>query len=131
MPHLTALVTLLAILLYFYTGIRVGMARAKTGIKAPATVGNPEFERAFRIQMNTLEWMPIMLPAMWLVALYVGDIWAAAGGLVWIIGRGLYIQGYTQAAEKRGLGFGIQALAAMVLWAAALGGIILALIKTH
>jgi len=120
MPHLTALVTLLAILLYFYTGILVAQARRRTGIKAPATVGNPDFERVFRVQMNTLEWMPIALPAMWLVALYVGDMWAAGGGIVWIIGRVLYIRGYSEAANKRGAGFGIQATAAIALWIAAL-----------
>ena len=58
--------------------------------------------------MNTLEWMPILLPAMWPFAFYVGDAWAAAGGVVWIIGRVLYIQGYSRAAEKRGTGFGIR-----------------------
>ena len=69
MPHLTALVTLLAILLYFYTGILVSQARRKSGIKAPATTGNADFERVFRVQMNMLEWMPIFLPAMWLSAI--------------------------------------------------------------
>lgn len=131
MPHYTALVTLFAILLYSYTGIRVAQARRRTGIKAPATTGAPEFERAFRVQMNTLEWMPIMLPALWLFALYLADAWAAAVGAVWIAGRALYIRGYSQAAEKRGTGFGIQALAAGVLWAGALSGVVWALIKPH
>ena len=39
--------------------------------------GHPDFERAFRIQMNTLEWMPIFLPALWLFAIYIGDAIAA------------------------------------------------------
>ena len=77
MPHYTALVTLLAVLLYFYTGLLVAQARGKFGVKAPATTGNPDFERVFRVQMNTLEWMPIFLPVLWLFALYVND-WAAA-----------------------------------------------------
>ena len=131
MPHLTAFVTLLAILLFFCTGILVARARRMTGIKAPATTGNPDFERAFRVQMNTLEWMPIFLPAMWLVAYYIGDIWAAAGGVVWIIGRIMYIQGYSAAANKRGPGFGVQALAAVALWGAALIGVIAALLKMN
>jgi uncharacterized membrane protein YecN with MAPEG domain len=84
MPPLTAIVTLFAILLYFYTVVLVARARRRTGIKAPATTGDPAFERAFRVQMNTLEWMPILLPAMWLFAFYVGDAGAAAGGVVWI-----------------------------------------------
>ena len=130
MLHLTALVTLLAVLVYFSTGILVGRARARTGIKAPAITGNPEFERVFRVQMNTLEWMPIFLPALWLAAYYIGDKWAAVGGLVWIIGRIVYIQGYMAAANKRGTGFMIQAVAAFALWIAALVGVIMALMKT-
>jgi glutathione S-transferase len=55
MPHYTALVTLLAILFYFYTGVRVPRARSKFGLTAPAMTGPPEFERIFRVQLNTLE----------------------------------------------------------------------------
>lgn len=131
MPHWTVLVTLLAIALYFYTGIRVAQARMRTGIKAPATTGHPDFERAFRVQMNTLEWMPIALPAMWLCAVYIGDAWAAIGGAIWIAGRVLYIRGYSQAAEKRGPGFGVQALAAGVLWMGALVGVVSALLSAR
>lgn len=127
MPHLTALVTLLAVLVYFATGILVARARARTGVQVPAMSGHPDFDRAFRVQMNTLEWMPIFLPALWLTALYIGDTWAAAGGVVWIIGRVLYIIGYSKAAEKRGLGFGIQAMAANVMWVASLVAVIRAL----
>jgi glutathione S-transferase len=63
MPNFTALVTLLAVFLYFWLGFQVAQARVKFGVKAPMTTGHPDFERAFRIQMNTLEWMPIFLPA--------------------------------------------------------------------
>lgn len=73
MYRLTALVTLLAIAFYFFTCINVSRARTKTGVKVPATSGHPDFECAFRIQMNTLEWMPIVLPALWLFAIYIGD----------------------------------------------------------
>jgi uncharacterized membrane protein YecN with MAPEG domain len=129
MPHLTALVTLAAVGFYFYTGLAVGAVRAKTGVAAPAMSGHPDFERAFRVQMNTLEWMPIFLPALWLFAIYVSDIWAAALGVVWIIGRVLYAIGYTKAAAKRGPGFGVQALATIVLWIGAGAGILSALLK--
>ena len=73
--------------------------------------------------MNTLEWMPIFLPSLWLFALYVSDIAAAAIGVVWIFGRILYFRGYIAAAEKRGTGFRVQALAASVLFVGALAGI--------
>ncbi|MGB8399003.1 MAPEG family protein, partial [Bradyrhizobium sp.] len=111
MFHLTAIVTCLAVLFYFFTGIQVAKARAAFGIKAPAITGHPDFERVFRVQMNTLEWMPVFLPSLWLFAIYVSDPIAAALGVVWIAGRFLYLTGYSQAAEKRSRGFGIQALA--------------------
>ena len=130
MLTLTALITLLAVALYFYTGIRVAQARRATGIQAPAMTGNPDFERAVRVQANMLEWMPMFLPALWLFAFYVSDRWAAVIGLVWIIGRALYIQGYAQAANKRGTGFAIQALATVVLWGGALIAVIAAALKT-
>ncbi len=128
MFHFTALVTCLAILLYFFTGLRVANARAAFGIKAPAVSGNPDFERVFRVQMNTLEWMPIFLPSLWLFAIYISDPIAAAIGLVWIAGRILYMTGYSQAANQRGRGFQIQAVAASLLWLGALGAILWRLI---
>lgn len=115
MYHFTALVTCLAILFYFFTGVRVARARAAHGVKAPAIAGNPDFERVFRVQMNTLEWMPIFLPSLWLFAVYVSDPIAALLGLVWIAGRILYTTGYSRAAEKRAPGFLIQVLACGVL----------------
>ena len=124
MYHFTALVTLLAILVYFYSSILVSRARGKFGVKLPAISGNPDFERVFRAQMNTLEWLPIFLPALWLFAVYLGDGIAAAIGLVWVIGRILYVLGYAQAVAKRSLGFAIQALAAIALWAGAFGAIL-------
>jgi glutathione S-transferase len=124
MFHLTALVTCLSIALYFFTSIRVSKARAAFGVKPPAISGDPGFERVFRVQMNTLEWMPIFLPSIWLFAIYVSDPIAALIGLVWIVGRILYMTGYSQAPEKRRRGFGIQATAAIILWVGAVVGII-------
>jgi glutathione S-transferase len=128
MYHYTALVTCLALLAYALTGYRVGTARATFDVKAPATTGHPDFERIFRVQMNTLEWLPVFLPSLWLFAIYISDGWAAVLGLVWIAGRILYMTGYSQAANKRELGFQIQAIAALVLWLGALGAIIWRLI---
>ena len=128
MFHFTALVTCLAVALYFFTSIRVAKARAAFGIKAPAITGHSDFERVFRVQMNTLEWMPIFLPSLWLFAIYISDAIAAVLGLVWIAGRILYMTGYSQAAAKRGRGYGIQASAAIILWLGASGAILWRLI---
>jgi glutathione S-transferase len=124
MLHWTALITVLAILFYFYTGYGVSVAREKYGVRAPAISGNPDFERVFRVQANTLEWMPIFLPALWLFAYYVSDAGAAVLGLIWIGGRIFYMMSYSEAANKRGPGFGIQATACGVLLVGALIGII-------
>ena len=124
MYHFTAIVTVLALLLYFYMSILVGQAHGKFGIKPPATTGNAEFERVFRVHMNTLEWLPIFLPALWLFAIYVSDAIAALLGLAWIVGRAMYMTSYAKAAEKRGTGFGVQALAALALLVGALIAIV-------
>ena len=124
MYHLTALVTCLTIAFYVFVGMQVSRARRAYGVKLPATTGNPDFERVYRVHMNTLEWLPIFLPSLWLFATYIGDTSAAALGLVWIIGRILYMIGYLKAVEKRGPGFAIQGLACVVLWAGSLGAIV-------
>ena len=129
MYHFTALVTLLALLFYFSTCMGVARARVKFGLKAPAISGNPDFERVFRVQMNTLEWLPIFLPSLWLFAIYVSDPVAAVIGLVWIAGRILYVTGYAEAAEKRSRGFVVQSLAAFALLLGSLGTILWRLVQ--
>jgi glutathione S-transferase len=124
MYHFTALVTLAAVLFYFFTSTRVARARVAYGVKLPAISGNPDFERVFRVQMNTLEWLPIFLPSLWLFAIYINDQVAAAIGLVWITGRIYYMIGYSQATERRGPGFLIQAAACAALLFGALGAIV-------
>jgi uncharacterized MAPEG superfamily protein len=114
--HLPALVTLLAILLLFGTAFAVGRARGRYGVVAPATSGHPAFERAFRVQMNTLEAAMLFLPTLWLAASYGFAFWAGIAGLVWLVGRIWYALAYLQEAAKRGGGFAL----AMAGWAATL-----------
>ena len=124
MPNYTALVTLLAIALYFFLATRVAAARVKFGIKHPATTGNLDFERIFRVHQNTLEWLPTFLVPLWLCAIYLSDVGAAALGLVWIAGRAVYFSGYSRAVEKRLPGFFIQSTACLLLFiGAAAGGV--------
>src|SRR6185369_18038499 len=81
-PHsLVAIVTLLALLTYFWMGLQVAGARGKSGIQAPAMTGHPLLERAVRVHYNTLEWLPMFLVSMWLFAVYWNDLVAA--GLAW------------------------------------------------
>lgn len=117
----TAIVTLVALLLYFWMGIQVARTRQQVGILPPAMTGDPRLERTIRAHSNTLEWFPIFLPSLWLFAHYWGDLAAAAVGAIWIIGRIVYFFGYVDQAQKRFPGFGIQALASAVLLFGALG----------
>ena len=119
----TALVTILALLVYLGLGLRVAFARGKSGIEAPAMTGHPILERANRVHVNTLEWLPLFLAGLWLFAIYWNDRVAAGLGLVWIIGRLVYSAGYTADPAKRSTGFLIQALATLVLLLGALGRI--------
>ncbi|MGI9169312.1 MAG: MAPEG family protein [Caulobacteraceae bacterium] len=119
-----ALVTLLALLLYFVMGFRVGRGRGKYGVEAPAITGHPDFERLYRVQANTLEWLPSFVVSLWLFALYWDERVAALVGLVWIAGRILYMVSYSKLASSRGPGFAIQALAVGVLLFGALGRIV-------
>ena len=124
-----AIVTLLALLTYFWMGLQVAGARGKSGISAPQMTGDPLLERTIRAHENTLEWMPIFLPSLWLFALAWNDQVAAALGLVWIVGRIIYALGYAEEAGKRSTGFMIQSLAVGVLLFGALGKIVWGLVQ--
>ena len=119
-----AIVTLSALLLCVVLGMNVGRARHKSGIEAPAVTGDATLERAFRVHYNTLEWAPVFLGSLWLFALYWNDRVAAGVGAVWILGRILYARGYMADPAKRGLGFGVQALATLVLLLGAIGRVV-------
>ncbi|MFZ9708108.1 MAG: MAPEG family protein [Steroidobacteraceae bacterium] len=108
-------VMLLALLEYFVFLLAVGRARHRFGVAAPATSGNADFERYYRVQMNTLELLVIFIPALWTFALFVSEPVAAALGLVFVLGRLLYFTGYTKAANKRSLGFAISSVPMIVL----------------
>lgn len=123
--HMLALITLLTVFLMFWTSLKVGAGRQKYGIKAPATTGNADFERIFRVQMNTLEGASMFLPSLWLFGLYVSGLWASVAGALWLFGRVWYVLAYTEDAAKRGPGFGVGTFALAVLAAGALIGVVL------
>jgi hypothetical protein len=119
------IIAMLALIEYFYFGAEVGRARVRTGIEAPAITGDPSFERVYRAHQNTLEQLVVFLPALFASGYFVGEIYAVAAGVVFLIGRAIYFRSYTAAAEKRGIGFGITALANIAL---VLGGLVGALL---
>lgn len=126
---LTALMTLFTVLLMFATSVSVGMARVKYHIVAPAVTGHEIFERAYRAQMNTLEAAAMLLPSLWMFALYVNDIAAFVIGMVWLAGRIWYAIAYQVNPVKRGSGFGIGFLALAALWLGTLWKLIALLLQ--
>ena len=64
------IVALLAVVQFIVFSTLVGAARGKYGIAAPAMTGNEHFERAVRVQMNTLEQLVGFLPALFIAAAY-------------------------------------------------------------
>lgn len=126
---LTSLITLLVCLLMLATGIHVGRARGRYGVKAPAVSGHELFERAYRIQMNTLETAVMVLPALWINAGFISDRGAAALGLVWLLSRVWYAMAYSADPAKRGSPFVVSMVSFSLLWCAALFGIMRVLIR--
>jgi len=124
MAKLTALVTIAAILYTFVLGGRVGALRGKTGIAAPATTGDPLFERAFRVHMNTIEQLVVFLPVLWLSVQVIGDAWTGLVGVVWLAGRVFYASGYMKDPIRRGPGMLITLSATLVLIVVTLVGIV-------
>ncbi len=110
-----SLATIAALILYTVLSFKVAVARGKYAVPAPATDGPPEFLRYLRVQMNTLEQIVVVLPAIWLCAIWVGDQWAGIGGAVWIAGRTIYARGYYADPKKRGPGFMIAMFASTAM----------------
>ena len=119
-----ALVTGLAILLYIWTGVVVGKARKAHGVDYPNTHGSDDFNRVWRAHQNTLEQLVIFLPSLWLFAVIVNDCWAGIVGVIWALGRILYVRGYVAAAPKRAPGFMIAILATAVALFWSLGAVV-------
>ena len=124
-----ALITLLNVLLIALASYFVGRARGKHGIKAPATSGHPDFDRAFRAHMNTIEQTAMFLPSLWIATLYGDPRIAAWLGYAWLLARLLFLFGYLSEARKRSIGFTIAALANLGLLGVAFWGLLPPLVR--
>lgn len=113
--ELVALVTLLLIIEYIFFTAMVGKARVQGSIEAPAMTGDETFERASRVQGNTLEQLIITIPAMWICGTYFRVDVAAIMGLIFLVARLLYRSAYMSEPGKRGPGMGIGFLANIIL----------------
>jgi uncharacterized membrane protein YecN with MAPEG domain len=117
-----AFVIALALLEYAVFGLLVGRARGKYHVAAPAISGHPVFERYFRVHQNTLEQLMAFVPGMWLFGTYVNPTWAAWLGLVFVVGRVVYLVGYVADPAKREIGFALSSLPVVILLLGALWG---------
>jgi uncharacterized membrane protein YecN with MAPEG domain len=127
--NLVYIVVGLALAQFLFFGISVGRARGLFNVPAPATTGNEMFERYFRVQMNTLELLVVLIPALPMFAYYISEKWAAALGAVYLVGRVVYFVSYVKDPKKRELGFTLSILPAMILLIGGVGGAIMALFR--
>ena len=119
---LVTIVASVALLQYMLFVMRAGRARGKSGVPAPAIIGNPDFERHLRVQYNTIEQLVVFLPALFLFAHFVSEPVAAGLGGVFVIGRALYARAYVTDPSKRGPGFGLTIVPNFILILGALIG---------
>jgi glutathione S-transferase len=129
MPYV-AIVTVVALLQFFWFGWQVGVARSKYNIAAPAVSGNEMFERVFRVHVNTLEQLVVFLPALWIFASFISPIWAAVLGAVFIIGRAVYARSYVKDPKSRSPGFAMTAIPLLLLLLGILIWAVWALVKS-
>ena len=123
----------LALAQFLFFCFAVGKARGTYKVSAPATTGNEIFERYFRVQMNTLEQLIILVPSIVLFAQYSGTYGAyiaAALGVIYLIGRMLYFVSYVKNPKSRSMGYGLSVLPVIVLLAGTIIGAIRAAILT-
>lgn len=121
------LVAALAVLQFVSFTMLTGRARVKFGIQAPALTGHEGFERMYRVQMNTLEILIILLPALFLASKYWPPSLVAGLGAVYLIGRIVYCLAYIRDPSKRFIGFFMSMGPAFILEVMTLVGIILSL----
>ena len=119
---LVHLVIVLALLQYFAFAAAVGKARVTFGVAAPATSGNAMFERYYRVQMNTLELLIMLIPALWLFARELSPAVAAGLGALYLLGRLLYFVSYVKDPKSRSLGFALSSGPIVLLMLGALFG---------
>jgi glutathione S-transferase len=127
MPYVD-IVTALAVLQFTVFGFRVGKARGRFGVKAPAITGNETFERYFRVQQNTLEQLIVFLPGLYLFSHYWNPLAAAVLGAIYLVGREIYAVTYVKEPSRRHIGYGLTFLPSVILVLGGLAGAVRQLI---
>ena len=120
-----AIVVALALIEYSVFLFLCGQARGRLDVPAPSTTGNTEYERYFRVQMNTIEHLVLFVPGMFLFGTYVSTQWAMILGGIFILGRALYARAYLTDPGTRGPGFLLTLVSDMALvWGGLIGAVL-------
>jgi len=109
------LIVLLALLQYVFFTARVGLARGKYSINAPACDGDETWNRLFRVQQNTMEQLIVFIPSAFAFAHFMSPVWVLLPGAVFIIGRILYSAEYLKDPKTRTPGMVLTMLSNVVL----------------
>jgi glutathione S-transferase len=125
---LTALALVSALIIYFGLSVNVGRARAKWGVPAPQASGHPEFDKRYRVQMNTLEQLALFVPGVFLCAPVQGDLFTAVLAGIWCLGRIMFALAYYKDPAKRGPGFAMTLLPSLMMIIAGAKGAIIAIL---
>lgn len=118
-------IAMLALIEYLYFVVEVGRARVRSGLKAPAVTGDPQFERVFRAHYNTLEQLIVFLPALFAAGYFIGELYAVTAGVAFLVGRAVYFRTYVRDPAARGTGVFITMAANLAL---VIGGLVGSLI---
>lgn len=125
---LTAAITIALLIEYFVFTMLVGVARKKTGVKAPAITGDSFFEATLRIQQNTLEQLIYVIPSLWICSYFFHELFAFIAASIFFLGRIIFCIGYRKAPEKRAIGFIMGWLGSIALILGGCWGVILNLL---
>ena len=98
------LVIVLAVIEVMVLGILVGRGRAKYGVPAPATTGDPAWERLNRAHQNSIEQLVLFIPLFFAYAFNTGLQTGLVLGVLYLIARILYAAGYVRDPARRRTG---------------------------
>ncbi|SFN35317.1 MAPEG family protein [Dokdonella immobilis] len=127
---LVNLLLILAVAQFIVFAMLVASARGRYGVSAPATTGHEMFERYYRIHMNTLEMLIVLIPAVWIASTYWNAYFVATMIAIYLVGRILYFRAYLANPKSRTIGFSVSFLPILALLLAGAGGAIWSMLQT-
>ena len=119
------IVIALTLIQFIVFSMLTGRARGLYKVKAPAVTGHDLFERTYRVQMNTLELLIVLIPSLMIAAKYWSPMILAGLGCVYLIGRVVYYIQYTDPSKDRGIGYGLSFMPVVIVVIMALVGAVM------